>query len=84
MKKTFFFAATFAAMALTSCNNDNEQAQTDAKPEYITVSTSIGALTRVANNGNTSAFEDGDKISVYACSVGISTQPVPFRRVFWL
>jgi len=66
MKKTFFFAATFAAMALTSCNNDNEQAQTDAKPEYITVSTSIGALTRVANNGNTSAFEDGDKISVYA------------------
>lgn len=64
MKKTFLFAATFAVMALTSCNNDNEQVS--ETPKNITVSTSIGAMTRVVNNGNTSAFEDGDKISVYA------------------
>lgn len=64
MKKTFFFAATFAAMALTSCNNDNEQVS--ETPKSITVSTSIGTMTRVVANGNTSAFEDGDKISVYA------------------
>jgi len=64
MKKAFFFAATFAAMVLTSCNNDDEQVS--KTPKYITVSTSIGAMTRVVNNGNTSAFEDGDKISVYA------------------
>ncbi|WP_373835293.1 fimbrillin family protein, partial [Bacteroides heparinolyticus] len=62
MKKTFFFAASLAAVALTGCNNDNEE----AKAEYITVSTSIESLTRVSTTGNTAKFDEGDKISVYA------------------
>ncbi|CAK7067654.1 MAG: hypothetical protein PETM_02964 [Petrimonas sp.] len=66
MKKNILLAVTLAAVALTGCNNDNEQVQPVGKPEYITVSTHIGAMTRVATNGNTSTFEDGDKISVYS------------------
>lgn len=64
MKKTIFLAVAFAIIALSSCNKENEQA-TKAN-EYITVSTNIGEITRVTNNGNASAFEEGDKISVYA------------------
>ncbi|AVM51925.1 fimbrillin-like protein [Bacteroides zoogleoformans] len=66
MKKKILFAAALAAVALTSCNNDNEQAQSQTKPEYITVSTSIDNLTRVSTTGNASRFDEGDKISVYA------------------
>ncbi|WP_071145146.1 fimbrillin family protein [Bacteroides ihuae] len=66
MKKNILLAATLAAIALTSCNNESEQANLVGKPEYITVSTHIGAMSRVVTNGNTSTFEDGDKISVYA------------------
>lgn len=66
MKKKTLFAAALAAVALTSCNNDNEQAQSQTKPEYITVSTSIDNLTRVSTTGNASRFDEGDKISVYA------------------
>lgn len=64
MKKTILFTAALATMALSSCNKDNEQAVESAK--YITVSTNIGAMTRVASNGNTATFEEGDAISVYA------------------
>lgn len=66
MKKVFFSAAVLAAVALTGCSKDNEQPDSRMRSEYITVSTSIGALTRVSVEGNASRFEDGDKISVYA------------------
>lgn len=66
MKKNIYLAAALAAVALTSCNNDKEQVQSETKSEYITVSTSIGALTRVSTSGTTAKFDDGDKISVYA------------------
>ena len=64
MKKTILLTAALATMVLSSCNKDNEQAADSAK--YITVSSHIGAMTRVASSGNTSTFEEGDKISVYA------------------
>lgn len=62
MKRTFFFAAALAALAMTGCNNETEE----VKAEYITVSTSIENLTRVSTTGNTAKFDEGDKISVYA------------------
>jgi hypothetical protein len=64
MKKKTLFAAMLAAVALVSCNN--KQVQSQAKPEYITVSTSIDNLTRVSTTGDASRFDEGDKISVYA------------------
>ena len=64
MKKTILLTAALATVALSSCNKENEQTPGAAK--YITVSSNIGAMTRVATDGNTSTFEEGDKISVYA------------------
>lgn len=64
MKKTILLTAAFATMILSSCNKENDQVA-DTK-EYITVSSSIGTMTRVATNGNASTFEEGDKISVFA------------------
>lgn len=64
MKKTILLTAAFATMILSSCNKENDQVA-DAK-KYITVSSSIGTMTRVATNGNASTFEEGDKISVFA------------------
>ena len=64
MKKKTLFAAALAAVVLVSCNN--KQVQSEAKPEYITVSTSIDNLTRVSTTGDASRFDEGDKISVYA------------------
>lgn len=64
MKKKTLFAAVLAAVVLVSCNN--KQVQSQAKPEYITVSTSIDNLTRVSTTGDASRFDEGDKISVYA------------------
>lgn len=57
-----------AAVALwaTSCSNDNEP-QAEVASKYITVSTHIGAMTRVATDGDGSQrFEADDQISVYA------------------
>lgn len=64
MKKTILLTAAFATMILSSCNKENDQVSETAK--YITVSSSIGTMTRVATNGNASTFEEGDKISVFA------------------
>ena len=64
MKKKTLFAAVLAAVVLVSCNN--KQVQSQAEPEYITVSTSIDNLTRVSTTGDASRFDEGDKISVYA------------------
>lgn len=64
--KKLFLAAAMAVVALTGCNNDNEQVLPEGKPEYITVSSHIGTFTRVATNGNSSSFEEGDRISVYS------------------
>lgn len=64
MKKSIFFSAVFAILAFTSCNKENQKAQEAAK--YITINGNIGAITRVATTGNSSTFEEGDKISVYA------------------
>ncbi len=73
MKKVSFFAAFLAALAMVSCTNKDGVLEQSSKPEFITVNTSIvtaktsiGALTRVSNNGVSSTFEEGDKISVYS------------------
>lgn len=64
MKKTILLTAALASIALSSCNKENEQTTQTAK--YITVSSNIGTMTRVTTTGNTSVFDEGDKISVYA------------------
>ena len=66
MKKKFLTIAIIAAsFAMSSCSNDDAPQMESAK--YITVTTEISGMSRVAtdSDGNQS-FENGDVISVYA------------------
>ena len=65
-KKTYLFALMAMALTLGSCS-DNENGIGGETSKYITVSTSIGNMTRVATDANgDQTFEEGDEISVYA------------------
>ena len=65
--KKFFYPIAFAAAVLAFGSCSNEDATPVEPPKYITVTTEISAMTRVAtdSDGNQS-FENGDVISVYA------------------
>ena len=64
--KTYLFALMAMALTLGSCS-DNENGIGSETSKYITVSTSIGNMTRVATDANgDQTFEEGDEISVYA------------------
>lgn len=80
MKKNFIFTAMAASalFTLASCDNDNDS--TAAK--YITVSTSIGDMTRVATNDDgAQSFENGDQISVFAWTGDATVAPAAAERV---
>ena len=65
-KKTYLFALMAMVLTLGSCS-DNENGIGCETSKYITVSTSIGNMTRVATDANgDQTFEEGDEISVYA------------------
>lgn len=82
MKKNYFLL-TLAAMtlALGSCSNDNNENGSEAS-KYITVSTSIGNMTRIATNDKgAQTFTEGDEISVYAWTGDPGVAPAVGKRV---
>ena len=81
MKKTILYLALMGAVAMTlsSCNKERGESQ---KPEYITVSTNIGGMTKVTTNSDgEQVFEVGDEISVYAWTGSKDVAPVAADRV---
>ena len=79
--KTYLFALMAMALALGSCS-DNENGIGGETSKYITVSTSIGNMTRVATDANGGqTFEEGDEISVYAWTGDATTVPAATGRV---
>ena len=79
--KTYLFALMTMALTLGSCS-DNENGIGGETSKYITVSTSIGNMTRVAadaKGGQT--FEEGDEISVYAWTGDATVAPETRERV---
>ena len=79
--KTYLFALMAMALALGSCS-DNENGIGGETSKYITVSTSIGNMTRVATDANgDQTFEEGDEISVYAWTGDATTVPAATGRV---
>lgn len=79
--KTYLFALMTMALTLGSCS-DNENGIGGETSKYITVSTSIGNMTRVATDekgGQT--FEEGDEISVYAWTGDATKAPTASERV---
>ena len=80
-KKTYLIALMAMALTLGSCS-DNENGIGGETSKYITVSTSIGNMTRVATDekgGQT--FEEGDEISVYAWTGDATIAPDASERV---
>lgn len=80
-KKTYLFALMAMVLTLGSCS-DNENGIGGETSKYITVSTSIGNMTRVATDekgGQT--FEEGDEISVYAWTGDATVAPETRERV---
>ena len=80
-KKTYLFTLMAMALTLGSCS-DNENGIGGETSKYITVSTSIGNMTRVATDekgGQT--FEEGDEISVYAWTGDATVAPETSERV---
>lgn len=81
MKKSVLYLALVGAvaMALPSCNKERSESQ---KPEYITVSTNIGGMSRVTTNASgEQVFEVGDEISVYAWTGDKAEAPAAAVRV---
>lgn len=80
-KKTYLFALMTMALTLGSCSAD-ENGIGGETSRYITVSTSIGNMTRVATDENGGQkFEDGDEISVYAWTGDPAVAPETSERV---
>ena len=80
-KKTYLFALMAMVLTLGSCS-DNENGIGGETSKYITVSTSIGNMTRVATDENgDQKFEDGDEISVYAWTGDPAVAPETSERV---
>ena len=80
-KKTYLFALMAMAFTLGSCS-DNENGIGSETSKYITVSTSIGNMTRVATDANGGqTFEEGDEISVYAWIGAPTVAPETRERV---
>ena len=79
--KTYLFVLMTMALALGSCS-DNENGIGGETSKYITVSTSIGNMTRVATDANgDQTFEEGDEISVYAWTGDATAVPAATGRV---
>ena len=78
--KHSLFAAIIATALFGACSNDDENEPTTSK--YITISTQIGQMTRVADQPDGSqVFSDGDVISVYAWTGDATTVPATGRVV---
>ena len=79
--KTYLFALMAMALTLGSCS-DNENGIGGETSKYITVSTSIGNMTRVATDAKGGqTFEEGDEISVYAWTGDATAVPAATGRV---
>ena len=79
--KTYLFILMAMALTLGSCSND-ENGIGGETSKYITVSTRIGNMTRVATDANGGqTFEEGDEISVYAWTGDATVAPETSERV---
>ena len=66
MKRTLLSLTAIVLLA-ASCGKEGADGVDDSPmPEYITVEASVGAMTRATTTGNTTVFDQGDQISVYA------------------
>ena len=79
--KYYIFALAAMTMTLGSCSDSENTIGTEA-PKSITVSTSIGKMTRITTDEKgAQAFSEGDEISVYAWTGSADKVPAAAERV---
>ena len=79
--KYYIFALAAMTMTLGSCSDSENTTGTEA-PKSITVSTSIGKMTRITTDEKgAQTFSEGDEISVYAWTGSAENVPAAAGRV---
>lgn len=76
MKTKFFLFAAAASAMLTACSGND---QADNSPKNITIEASVGQLTRATTTGNSTVFDTGDKVMIYAWTGTAAS--IPAERV---
>ena len=78
MKVLRFIPMAALGLLAAACSND-ESAPAQQEAKYITIEASIGQMTRATTTGNTSVFDAGDGVTLYAWTG--SATAVPADRV---
>ena len=69
---------TILALLLASCDKGASSGQDEEAPTHITVEAQVGAMTRATTTGNSTVFDEGDKLSLYAWTDNQNTTPQSF------
>ena len=74
MKVLRFIPLAALGLLAAACSND-ESASGKPEAKYITIEASIGNMTRATTTGNTSVFDAGDGVSIYAWTGSATAVP---------
>ena len=69
----FIPIAALGLLAAACSNNESDSAQQEAK--YITIEANIGQMTRATTTGNTTVFDAGDGVAIYAWTGSATAVP---------
>ena len=78
MKVLRFIPLAALGLLAAACSSD-ESAPAQPEAKYITIEASIGAMTRATTTGDAAAFDEGDRVTLYAWTG--SATAVPAERV---
>ena len=74
--KTFkFFPLAALGLLTAACSNDDAASAGQQTAKYITVEANIGNMTRATTTGNSTVFDEGDGIAVYAWTGSATAVP---------
>ena len=66
MKKLRFFPLAALGLLTAACSSDDATSAQQQAAKNITIEASIGNMTRATTTGNTTVFDSGDGVSIYA------------------
>ena len=75
MKKLRFIPLAALGLLTAACSSDDATSAQQQAAKNITIEASIGAMTRATTTGNTTVFEAGDGVSIYAWTGSATTVP---------
>ena len=79
MKALRFIPLAALGLLAAACSSDESASEQQQEAKYITIEASIGSMTRATTTGNTSVFDAGDGVTLYAWTG--SATAVPADRV---